>query len=106
MPFFAIRNATIARPTPTITADQGPGMPAFGQCDNKGAGQHVQGGDRDHSRGENASCRDHRLGGLVAHLRAKELDLLSEELRHLVQQVRHQAGGGPLLRISHDRTLR
>ena len=106
MPFLPIRNATIARPTPTITADQGAGMPALGQCDNKRAGQHVQGGDRDNSRGKNASCRDHCLGGLVVHLRAKELDLLSEELCHLVQQVRHQAGGGPLLRISHDLTLR
>ena len=106
MPFFAIRNATIARPTPTITADQGAGMPAFASAATRARGQHVQGGDRDNGRGENAACRDHRLGGLVVHLRAKELDLLSEELRHLVQQVRHQAGGGPFLRISHDRTLR
>ena len=29
MPFFAIRKAMLAKPTPTITADHGAGMPAF-----------------------------------------------------------------------------
>ena len=106
MPFFAITKAMIARPTPTITADQAPGMPALASAATKSRGQDVQRRDRDHGRRENAACRDHRLGGLVAHLRAKELDLLSEQLRHLVQQVRHQAGRGPFLRISHDLTLR
>ena len=90
MPFFAITKAMIARPAPTITADQAPGIPAFARR-QPGRGQDVQRRYRNDGRRENAACGNHRLGGLVAHLRTKELDLLAEQLRHLVKQVRHQA---------------
>ena len=78
MPFFAIRKAMIAIANADDHCRPGPGDAGIRECGNKRRRQEVQGGDREYCCGENAACRDRRLSGFVAHLGAKELDLLSE----------------------------